>query len=427
MTTVKKKKTAPAGKNAVKKKRRRRRRLNPVAVLLFAVIILAVYALFTVPKAITNSKLKKLGYDKETITAIKEQKLTKTLLNNEYYSDYLAQSIRKKTLNTDYIELYTAVSADDPLTDDDFLLYNRLADHGYEDDQLLNLFSQLKYSEMVPLLVLDWQWDETGYISDCIDHRFENTAGTFVLEEEYRSRYKYVQEIEDPSSTSAPVSYTHSIPGTYVPEEIESLSYEIAVDGMSLRADAAAAADKMIHDGINTGAPFFITESYVSGEDQASYYDTKKARSSEAEADLTVERSGHSEHQTGLAFNVVPTYEGGDFEDTQVFKWISEHAASYGFIQRYPTGKACITGVYDEETHFRYLGKDLAQKVTESGLTYDEYYALYMQAWSNADNVPAESILRSTGCVSEIYGQNPVKTEEPASSEENPEEPDSEN
>ena len=61
-----------------KKRRRRRFRLRKEAYLVLAGIV-AVLCLIFIPRAIDNNNLKKLGYDKETIKAIREQKLTKTV------------------------------------------------------------------------------------------------------------------------------------------------------------------------------------------------------------------------------------------------------------------------------------------------------------------------------------------------------------
>ena len=89
-------------------------------------------------------------------------------------------------------------------------------------------------------------------------------------------------------------------------------------------------------------------------------------------------RPGHSEHQTGLALDI-STYdtEGNVFDQTDEFKWLKDNAHKYGFILRYPNGKEDITGYAYESWHYRYLGTDLATKVYNSNLTYDEYYAYY--------------------------------------------------
>lgn len=80
---------------------------------------------------------------------------------------------------------------------------------------------------------------------------------------------------------------------------------------------------------------------------------------------------GHSEHQTGLAFDV--GWVDLQFANTGAGKWLANHAHEYGFIIRYPQGKESITGYQYEPWHIRYLGVDLATKVYESGLCLEEY------------------------------------------------------
>ena len=61
-----------------------------------------------------------------------------------------------------------------------------------------------------------------------------------------------------------------------------------------------------------------------------------------------------------------------------VFNWLLKNAHNYGFILRYPKDKTYLTGYEYESWHFRYLGVDLATKVYNEGITYDEYYAYYL-------------------------------------------------
>ena len=76
--------TAQTGNKTV---RRKRRRLKLKKEVWYAIAgVAAVLLLILVPRAMDNSKLKKLGYKKDEIAAIREQKLTRTLLENEWYS-----------------------------------------------------------------------------------------------------------------------------------------------------------------------------------------------------------------------------------------------------------------------------------------------------------------------------------------------------
>lgn len=86
---------------------------------------------------------------------------------------------------------------------------------------------------------------------------------------------------------------------------------------------------------------------------------------------------GASEHQIGLAFDIVtPSFrrlvEG--FADTDAGKWLAENSYKYGFILRYPKGKEYITGIKYEPWHFRYVGVEAATVITERGITLEEFW-----------------------------------------------------
>ena len=87
---------------------------------------------------------------------------------------------------------------------------------------------------------------------------------------------------------------------------------------------------------------------------------------------------GHSEHNTGLAADIVtPDHQMLDtaFEQTPAFAWLSQHAAEYGFILRYPRDKTAITGIIYEPWHYRYVGVDNAAAILQSGGCLEEYLA----------------------------------------------------
>ena len=86
---------------------------------------------------------------------------------------------------------------------------------------------------------------------------------------------------------------------------------------------------------------------------------------------------GASEHQIGLAFDIVtPTYRSLEegFADTDAGKWLAENSYKYGFILRYPKGKEYITGIEYEPWHFRYVGVEAATVITERGITLEEFW-----------------------------------------------------
>ena len=52
---------------------------------------------------------------------------------------------------------------------------------------------------------------------------------------------------------------------------------------------------------------------------------------------------------------------------------MKQHAAEYGFILRYPREKEDITKIMFEPWHYRYVGKENAQKMNELGMCLEEY------------------------------------------------------
>lgn len=93
-------------------------------------------------------------------------------------------------------------------------------------------------------------------------------------------------------------------------------------------------------------------------------------------ASMTVTVPGASEHQIGLALDIVSTTYSGleiGFGETTAGKWLKEHCDEYGFILRYPEGKEYITGIQYEPWHFRYVGKEAAIQIMERDITLEEF------------------------------------------------------
>ncbi len=88
---------------------------------------------------------------------------------------------------------------------------------------------------------------------------------------------------------------------------------------------------------------------------------------------------GASEHQLGLAVDLVDRYRGTlkySNMDQEMFAWLDEHCFEYGFIKRYPTKKLLLTG-WDESYHYRYVGVEAATFIMKNDLCYEQFYAHY--------------------------------------------------
>ncbi|SUM57931.1 D-alanyl-D-alanine carboxypeptidase [Staphylococcus microti] len=143
-------------------------------------------------------------------------------------------------------------------------------------------------------------------------------------------------------------------------------------------AEARAQLDRMIQDANEQGVQLVYRSGYRSYDTQVQLYNSYVARDGEAAANKYSAKPGYSEHQTGLAFDVGSVNASDDFktsfENTKEGQWVQQHAHEYGFIIRYLEGKEAITGYQYEPWHLRYVGKDLAEKIHEQGITLEEYF-----------------------------------------------------
>ena len=169
------------------------------------------------------------------------------------------------------------------------------------------------------------------------------------------------------------VNADHRLDADYVPEGLVNLyemrhSFRLASSEIYLTRETYEAMERMFHAAEEQGMNgFYITSGYRSYQRQAEVY----AESEPGKA----QEPGASEHQTGLAFDVTAESSSGNFETTEQYGWLMQHAHEYGFIQRYPANKADITGISYEPWHYRYVGVEAATRIRETGLTLEEFIA----------------------------------------------------
>ena len=160
-------------------------------------------------------------------------------------------------------------------------------------------------------------------------------------------------------------------------------------NGQYFDSRAVDALNEFIAGAKAEGLSVYITSSYRNYATQESLFNNKVNQyiSSEGSKEAATEKAktivafpGTSEHQLGLACDIVDKYYqymNETLADTELSKWMAAHSAEYGFILRYPKDKTEITGVMFEPWHFRYVGKEVATYITEKGLTFEEFVALY--------------------------------------------------
>ena len=140
-----------------------------------------------------------------------------------------------------------------------------------------------------------------------------------------------------------------------------------------------ALRDDLLQDGVDIE----LDSCYRSVDEQIELWDYFTEQFGEEYTKKYVAIPGYSEHHTGLAIDICLVKDGKVIDDNdemiaerEIFAKIHEKLPKYGFILRYPEGKEQITGYGYEPWHFRYVGSpEIAKKITQSGLTLEEYLA----------------------------------------------------
>ena len=177
------------------------------------------------------------------------------------------------------------------------------------------------------------------------------------------------------------VNKNHPLPEDFTPDNIILLDnpyYQSFIPNTPLRVSAvvASAFNKLKEDAKKEGYELWIDSGYRSRDYQKEvlkYYLQEMG-------DLAYEKvalPGTSEHETGLAIDCATVIDGKYIDeltdDLPVTKWLHANCQNYGFILRYPKDKVEITGYHYEPWHLRYVGKELAEYLTENNLTLEEY------------------------------------------------------
>lgn len=155
------------------------------------------------------------------------------------------------------------------------------------------------------------------------------------------------------------VNKKYSLPSTYNP-------------GVN---QAALNAYYSLKDGAQkAGYAMPLLSGFRSYSTQVGLYNRYVSMYGQAAADTFSAKPGHSEHQTGLSFDVGSIDD--NYGSTPAGKWLENNCYKYGFIIRYPQNKQNITGYQYEPWHIRYLGNPTATNVYNSGLCLEEYLGI---------------------------------------------------
>ena len=175
------------------------------------------------------------------------------------------------------------------------------------------------------------------------------------------------------------VNKLHYVDQNFEPENLVSMS---GYGNGYLVKDAHDAYVELYNAAKNDGMNLIVTTSYRNYGFQSTLYYNYVNRDGQESADTYSARPGYSEHHTGLAVDLsTPSLTNAftEFIYTDEYKWMQNNCYKYGFIQRYTDENQYITGYQPEAWHYRYVGKDIAKYIYENNITFEEYYAYFVE------------------------------------------------
>lgn len=349
---------------------------------------------------------KTYGYQKEVINVFKETEVYKKLKEKKEYSKTLEYSVLENVFNEEYFNTYFEINYIEEVSSVKDI--NTLLDLGYTSNEIntfyekipgsINIITTNKYNKnIINYINLDYFSEENldRYIKyennkNKLDSVYDTTIinnnytyeDTVTFVNAYLDKDYYTNDInlsnEEASSVDVIVNKYYKLNSDYEPSDLTNINSKFSAgNNQKLRKEAASKFEEMAQDALNEEIKIYAGSTYRSYNYQLGLYNRYIIQDGFNKAETYSARAGYSEHQLGLAVDIM----GGNWsylsETDKEYEWLINNSYKYGYILRYPQNKEFVTGYVFEDWHFRYLGVKLATKVYESNLTYDEYVARY--------------------------------------------------
>lgn len=306
----------------------------------------------------------------------------------EFYDEYEQyRSIHKKT-DTDLI-----ISEVDKIFDKKA---KQLTSLGYSDKNIWDLLKTASSDDLQYLIDNNLTNDATKKYREVDGYKIQNTLAYIENYKETQDYNYAVNIVNYPFIISSnPVQQEYiiqntddllilvkngfNLPSNYEPGDLETPNIPIAPDcnNSTLRKACSKALEEMYKAAKELDYNLVLNSGYRSFEQQQAIYDQFETRYGGQYASEYVAVPGASEHQTGLGVDLtsqsVVDGQKLNFGDTDEYKWVVKNASNYGFIVRFPTESYQSTGIRHEPWHLRYVGKDVAKKITENDWLFEDY------------------------------------------------------
>ena len=192
-------------------------------------------------------------------------------------------------------------------------------------------------------------------------------------------RYSDIRFAPDPYCTAVFTNHNFALPPGWVPSDL------VSIGGNHLLREAAAAHFVLMRDAMESeGLIVYVAHSFRSYYEQSYLFNRAVTLHGRASAERQFARPGHSEHNAGLAVDILHREPAGplstmNFQNSGEFQWLSQNAHQFGFILRYPEAYTHIHGFIFEPWHWRFVGIEIATAMHDSGInTFEEFFGRYL-------------------------------------------------
>jgi len=325
-------------------------------------IILVTLLLLVICGCSQDKKLKDLGYSEEEIETINALNEDAQMLFYDNYNKKALEIIKHPDFNVDNFSKYLKYYGQADL---DFLM--EAINNNEDVSKLIAITSDPYYIEKNKELYLKY-YDKFDKARDLVE---------YINVQRYDDYYDNEKPTDVSKGYLMLINKYHYLDENFAPDDLVAVDETIGWG--YLRKDVYDAYLALREDGLEEGYDLRVVSPYRDYETQYVIYNRYLQTDSQEVVDTYSARPGHSEHQSGLCIDLsVPGYSLDDFYLTDASVWLKENCYKYGFIIRYPEGKDDITGFMWEPWQVRYVGEE-AEKIYQSGITFDEYYAYYIE------------------------------------------------
>lgn len=206
----------------------------------------------------------------------------------------------------------------------------------------------------------------------------EETSILLVNLDMDKEEYKDPVIIKDFSNTML-VNKHRKLEENFEPKNLVIIKDEDASEeGMKLNRGAYVAFKQMKKQAESEGFHLIINSAYRDYKEQEDIMESLRNLYGDNYVNNYVLKPGFSEHQTGLAIDIGST-DTRVFANSDEYTWMVDNCYKFGFIYRFKKEYEDITEIRHEAWHYRYVGKKIAKEIYEKKLSFEEYYAMYIE------------------------------------------------